>query len=149
MTELLLTIAHFLVVFAMVAILAVEIALVRPGITAEQVVRIRRLDGFYGSFIALILFIGVLQVSYGQKGQEFYTGNPVFWMKMVAFAAVGILSLQPTIRIYDWWQQAKGGSFFSAPPDEVARVQRFLRVEAIIFATIPFFAVAAADGIGL
>ena len=149
MIELLLTIAHFLAIFAMVAILATEIAIIRPGMTAEQVVRIRRLDGFYGSLIALILFVGVLQVSYGEKGQDFYTDNPVFWMKMVAYAAVGILSIQPTIRIYYWWQQARGGSFFSAPDEEVARVRRFLRMEAAAFATIPVFAVAAANGIGL
>lgn len=147
MTDLLLSIVHFLAAFAMVAILATEIALVRPGINAEQVVRIRRLDGFYGSLIGLILFVGVLQVSYGAKGQEFYTGNPIFWMKMTAFAAVGILSVQPTIRIYYWWQEARGGSFFSAPEEEVARVRRFLRLEAYAFALIPAFAVLVAFGV--
>ena len=133
----------------MVAILATEIALVRPGITAEQVVRIRRLDGFYGSLIGLILFAGVLQVSYGGKGQAFYTENPIFWMKMAAFAAVGLLSVQPTIRIYYWWQEARGGSFFSAPEAEVARVRRFLRMEALAFALIAVLAVFAARGVDL
>ena len=149
MTDLLLSIIHFLGAFAMVAILATEIALVRPGITAEQVVRIRRLDGFYGSLIGVTLFAGALQITYGEKGQAFYTDNPVFWMKMAAFAAVGLLSVQPTIRIYYWWQEARGGSFFSASDDEIARVRRFLRLEAFAFALIPVFAVFAANGVRL
>lgn len=149
MNGILLATAHFLVAFAMIAILAVEIALIRPGITAEQVVRIRRLDGIYGSLIGLILFIGILQVSYGPKPQDFYTTNPVFWMKMVAFAAIGLLSIQPTIRIYYWWQEARGGSFFSVEPNEIARVRLFLKMEAACFATIPGFAVVAARGAGL
>jgi putative membrane protein len=146
MIDLLLSIVHFLAAFAMVAILATEIALVRPGITAEQVVRIRRLDGFYGSLIGLILFAGVLQVSYGENGQDYYTDNPIFWMKMVAFAAIGLLSVQPTIRIYYWWQEARGGSFFAAPEDEIARVRRFLRLEAIAYAAVVVLAVFAATG---
>ena len=146
MSDILLSIAHFLAAFAMAAILATEIALVRPGITAEEIVRIRRLDGFYGSLIGLILFVGVLQVSYGAKGQDFYTNNPMFWMKMAAFAAVGLLSVQPTIRIYYWWQEARGGGFFSAPEEEIAKVRRFLRLEAIAFALIPAFSVFAAIG---
>jgi putative membrane protein len=149
MIELLLSIAHFLAVFAMVAILATEIALIRPGITAEDVVRVRRLDGYFGSLIGLVLLVGVLLVSYGERGQEFYMSNPVFWMKMAAFAAVGLLSVQPTIRIYYWWQQARGGGFFSAPPDEIARVRRFLRMEAFAFGLIPIFSVAVARGIDL
>jgi len=149
MIDLLLSFLHFLAVFAMVAILATEIALVRPGITAEQVVRIRRLDGYYGSLIGLVLLVGVLQVSYGEKGQQFYTGNPIFWMKMAAFTAIGLLSVQPTIRIYYWWQEARGGSFFSAPEDEVARVSRFLRLEVAAYVLITLFAVFAARGVDL
>jgi putative membrane protein len=149
MIDLWLAIGHHLAAFGLAAILAIEFALVRPGITAEQVVRLRRLDGFYGSLAGLILLIGILRVTEGAKGQEFYTENPVFWMKMAAFALVAALSVQPTIRIYYWWQQAKGGGFFSAPPDEVAKVRTFLKAEAAIFATIPGFAAAMARGVGL
>jgi putative membrane protein len=149
MSGVLLSIAHFLAAFAMAAILATEIAVVRPGMSAEEVVRIRRLDGFYGSLIGLVLFVGILQVSYGERGQAFYTDNPVFWLKMAAFAAVGLLSVQPTVRIYHWWQEARGGGFFSAPDDEIAKVRRFLRLEAIAFASIPVFSVVAARGVDI
>jgi putative membrane protein len=147
--DLWLAIAHHLVVFMLVAILAVQIALIRPGITADQVVRLRTLDGFYGSLVGLILFVGILRVMYGARGQEFYSENPVFWMKMAAFALVGLISIQPTVKIYGWWQQARGGAFFSAPDEEIMRVQKFLKAEAAVFVTIPAFAVAAAHGIGL
>jgi putative membrane protein len=147
--DLWLAIAHHLIVFTLVAILAVEIALIRPGITADQVVRLRSIDGFYGSLAGLILFVGILRVMYGARGQEFYSENPVFWMKMGAFALVGLISIQPTIKIYGWWQQAKGGASFSAPEEEIMRVRKFLKAEAAVFTTIPAFAAAAARGIGL
>jgi putative membrane protein len=147
--DLWLAVAHHLIVFTLVALLAVQFALIRPGITAEQVVRLRTLDGFYGSLAGLILFVGILRVMYGSRGQEFYSENPVFWMKMAAFALVGLISIQPTVKIYSWWQQAKGGSFFSAPEEEIMRVRTFLKAEAAVFATIPAFAAAAAQGIGL
>jgi putative membrane protein len=147
--ELWLAIAHHLIVFMLVAILAVQIALIRPGITAEQVVGLRTIDGFYGSLVGLILFVGILRVMYGARGQEFYAENPVFWMKMAAFALVGLISVQPTVRIYGWWQQARGGAFFAAPEEEIMRVRKFLKAEAAVFVTIPAFAAAAARGIGL
>lgn len=148
MGEFLLMMAHHLVAIGMAAILVVEILVIQPNITARQVVRLRRLDAIYGSFIALILFIGIMRVSNGAKGQDFYTDNPIFWAKMVAFAALGLISVQPTIRLYSWWHSARGGSFFSAPPEEVAAVRRFLWAEVVVFATIPFIAVAATRGFG-
>lgn len=149
MTGLLLATAHHIVVFTMAAILIVQIALVRPGISAEQVVRLRRLDGIFGSLIALVLIVGFLQISYGTKGRDFYTDNPVFWAKMAAFAAVGLISVQPSIRIYLWWQQARGGSFFSAPSDELARIRIFLRVEAAVFFATIVIAIVAARSPGI
>jgi putative membrane protein len=149
MNDLWLAIIHHLAAFGMAAILAMEFALVRPGIAPEQVLRLRRMDGIYGLLAGLILFIGILRVTGGAKGQEFYTENPVFWMKMAAFAIVAALSVQPTIRIYYWWQQTKGGGFFSAPADEIARVRTFLKAQAAVFVTIPGFAAAMARGVGL
>jgi putative membrane protein len=149
MTDLWLAIGHHLAAFGLVAILAVEFALVRPGITPEEVAKLRRLDSIYGSLAGLILIIGILRVTHGPKGQEFYTDNPVFWMKMAAFAAVAALSVQPTIRIYYWWQQTKGGGFFSAPAEEIARVRTFLKAQAAVFVTIPGFAAVMARGVGL
>jgi len=148
MLDLWLAIAHHLAFLGLAAILAVEIALIRPGITAEEVIRIRRLDGIFGTLIGLILLVGILMVTVSPKGQDFYTDNPVFWVKMAAFTAVALISVLPTIRIYYWWQEARGGSFFSAPPQEIARVRAFLKVEAILFVTIPGFAAAVALGIG-
>jgi putative membrane protein len=149
MTDLWLAIAHHLAAFGLAAILAVNFVLVRPGITPEQVARLRRLDSIYGSLAGLILIIGILRVTHGSRGQEFYTDNPIFWMKMAAFAALAALSVQPTIRIYHWWQQTKGGGFFSAPAEEIARVRTFLKAQAAVFLTIPGFAAAMARGLGL
>lgn len=147
MGGLFLVVAHNLAAFGMAAILATEVALIRPGITGEEVVRLRRLDSIYGSLIGVILIVGILMVSHSPRGQDFYTQNPIFWLKIAAFVAVGILSILPTVRIYYWWQTAKDGGFFQAPENEVAKARKFLRYEAIAFATIPVFSVFASRGV--
>ena len=147
MGSLFLVVGHNLAAFGMAAILAVELALVRPGMSGEEVMRLRRLDSFYGSLIGLVLFVGILLVSYSPEGQAFYTENPIFWLKMAAFAAVGILSILPTVRIYYWWQAAKDAGFFQAPDDEIAKARKFLRIEAIVFATIPVFSAFTTHGV--
>src|SRR5690606_21086229 len=108
------------VVFLLAAILAMQFAMIQPGITGDEVARLRRIDGFYGSLAMLILLVGILRVSYGARGQEYYTENPMFWLKMASFAAVALLSVPPTFRIYAWWQASRRDPVFSPPFDEVA-----------------------------
>ena len=48
----------------------------------------------------LIIVVGVGRVLFGLKGWEFYVYNWAFWAKMAAFALVGLLSIQPTIRLH-------------------------------------------------
>jgi len=149
MLDLWLAIAHHLIIGGLVAILAMEFALIRPGITGEEVMRLRRLDRMYGSLAALILFIGIMRVTNGAKGQEYYMHNMMFWAKMAAFAAVGLLSVPPTFRIYYWWQAARKDPVYSPPFEEVNRVRGFLKAEAAVFILIPIFAAAVARGITL
>jgi putative membrane protein len=148
MREIWLVIAHHLAFLGLAAILAVEIAVIRPGMTAEEVVRIRRLDGIFGMLLGAVLFVGIVMVSNSPKGQDFYTDNPIFWMKMGAFAAMALLSVMPTIRIYYWWQEARGGAF-SASNEDIGRVRLLLRAEAAFFIAIPVFAAFVARGVGL
>ncbi|TIL74004.1 MAG: DUF2214 family protein, partial [Mesorhizobium sp.] len=50
----------------------------------------------------LIIVVGIGRVIYGLKGWEFYVYNWVFWAKMAAFVAVGLLSIIPTVRFASW-----------------------------------------------
>jgi putative membrane protein len=73
----------------------------------------------------------------------------VFWAKIVAFAAVGLLSIAPTIAILKWRRQARADPAFVPSDAAVAKVRKVMLVELLVFALIPIFAAAMARGYGL
>ncbi len=147
MTDLVLAVIHHCLAFLLAALLAAELALVRPGLRAADLHLLSRIDAAYGLAAAALIVIGVGRVHEGLKGWEFYVYNPVFWAKMAAFAAVGLLSIQPTLRIVRWRRAATSGH--DAVPDAEIRATRFiLKVEICGFVLILAFAAAMARGYG-
>ena len=148
LTDLLLAIAHHLLIFGLLALLVTEIMIVRPGMSRASLLYLARLDGFYGALAGLILVVGFSRVFFGLKGAEFYLSNWVFWAKIAAFVIVGLLSAPPTIRIVRWRTALGANPGFSPPEDEVRRVKQFMHYEGIVFFTIPVFAALMARGYG-
>jgi putative membrane protein len=148
-TDLVLAIAHHILLVAIVATLFTELAVVRSGITPAWVQRIGRIDGLFGAAAGLILVIGFLRVFIGITPEAFYLRNPLFWAKIGAFAAVAILSIWPTLAIASWNRQLRADPAFVPPPAEIGRIRRFIVWEAAIFFLIPTFAAVMARGYGL
>jgi putative membrane protein len=140
MTDLLLTIAHHLLVFALVAILATELAVVRPGMAADRVRRLAAMDATFGVLAGLIIVVGFARVFWGAKGAEFFLTNHWFWAKMATFVAVGLFSIPPTMRFIRWRNRLKAEPGFVPAEDEVRAVRRFMHVEAFLLFLIPVFA---------
>ena len=149
MTDLLLAIAHHLLVFSLAAILAVELATIRPGLGGASLRRLGIVDLHYGLIAALILIVGFARVYMGVKGPEAYLGNWTFWAKIGAFALVGLLSAPPTLRILQWRKRARAEPGFALGAADVKAVRPFLIAELAVFALIPVFAAMMARGIGL
>ncbi len=141
MTDLVLAVLHHVLVFGLVAMLASELVLIRPGLTAADAARVARLDAGYGASAALILIVGVLRVVYGAKGADYYTANPWFWAKMFSFAAVGGLSVGPTLRFLSW---RKAGTGFVPHAAEVTRLRQFLKLQLLLVVAILIFAATMA-----
>jgi putative membrane protein len=121
----------------------------RPAAMSPQTVRLLgRFDAAYGVMALAILVVGFLRVKYGAKGAEFYMHNPMFWAKIGAFAAVGLISVRPTLRILAWQKLAKADAAFVPPLDEVGAVRRQMLLEIHVFALIPIFAAMMARGVG-
>ena len=146
-TDLLLAIAHHLLIFALVAVLAAETVLVRPGLKGSALARLGGLDRFYGMAAGLIIIVGFSRVFFGLKGWEFYIYNWVFWAKIAAFAVVGLLTIRPTTRILDWNRKASANPGHIVPDSEIALVRNFLRAQGAVFVLIPIFAAAMARGL--
>lgn len=148
-TDLLLAIAHHLLFFALIAILAAETVLVRPGLGGDALKRLGRLDGAYGGLAGLILIVGFCRVFFGLKGWEFYIYNWVFWAKIAAFLTAGAISGLPTARIVAWNRALRSDPAYAVPENEIAKVATWLRAEGAVFLLIPIFAAAMARGYGV
>ena len=143
MTDLLLAILHHVTMFALFGVLAVELAVVRPGMSTGQVALAARIDRLYGLFAMLMIVIGFTRAVFAAKGWDYYSHNGFFWAKIASFALVGALSALPTIRFIRWRRASH------RPDDaEVARLRRFLHAQAALFFLIPIFGAAMARGYG-
>lgn len=149
MIDLVLASVHHLIVFGIAAVLAAELALMRPAAMSPHTVRLLgRFDAAYGLLAIAILFAGFARVWRGAKGAEFYMDNPMFWAKIAAFGVVGLLSIRPTMRIAAWQKRLKLDAAFVPPLEEIDKTRRILLAEIHVLALIPILAAAMARGIG-
>jgi putative membrane protein len=149
LTDLILAIAHHFLIFSLLAVLVMEMMLVRPEMSRSQVLYVGRLDIAYGAIAASILVIGFLRVFFGDKGAAFYLYNWVFWAKIATFVVVGLLSIPPTLRIVRWRAAALANPNYRPPSADVQFTRRYMHYEAIVFPLILVFAAAMARGYGL
>lgn len=144
MTDLVLAIAHHILVFGLVIMLAAEFALVRPGLDAAEVKRLAGLDIGYGATALLIIIVGVHRVIFGARGYVFYVENVWFWAKIATFALIAILSIIPTIRFRAWKKALKADSAALPAANDIAHVQGRIRLQLLlIFAVVSFAAIMA------
>lgn len=144
MRDALLASLHHLAVFALVAVVVAELVLASaPALDLPRLRQLGRLDSAYGALAVVVLLIGGARVVHGLKGWAFYSGNPMFWAKLGAFAAVGLLSIVPTVRILRW---RKAGKLPDAAA--LASLRGWLWGEVLLLALIPIFAVLMARGVG-
>ncbi|HEY9029560.1 MAG TPA: DUF2214 family protein [Burkholderiaceae bacterium] len=148
-TDLLLACLHHLVVFSLVAIPAVELALMRGQLGAPRIAQLSKLDAIYGLLAMAILAIGFGRVFWGAKGSAFFLHNPVFWTKLGFFALAGLASAAPTVRILRWKKAAARDARFVVADADVASTRRWLGAELMLFVPIPLAAAAMARGVGL
>ena len=72
-----------------------------------------------------------------------------FWLKMLLFAGIALLSVAPTYSYIVWRRRFRADSSFSPPDEEVAQLRTVLYREAALFAAIPLCAAAMARGYGM
>ncbi len=144
----LLAVFHHICVFGLFVILAAEMTLVRPGIAADSVMRVARIDGMYGLLAGLALVAGGLRVFYGAKGADFYTHNPVFWTKLGLFVVIGLLSIPPTLNYIRWRKALRNNP--NALPDDAAiqATRKLIHIQLALLFILPMLAALMARGIG-
>jgi putative membrane protein len=143
MLDLSLAIAHHLLIFGIFGVLFAEFWVVRPGMSDATVARISSIDLWYGVLAGAVIAIGFCRAIFAAKGWAYYSHNGFFWAKIACFAAIGILSLPPTMAFIRWRKSA------TLPSDsDIRKVRRYLHAELALFVFLPIFAAAMARGYG-
>jgi putative membrane protein len=129
--DLVFAVIHHLLVFSFTAILACEVALIRQALKPADILKVARIDIFYGLLAGMIVVVGFSRATLAAKGWAYYSVNIFFWAKMAAFLTVGLLSIPPTLAFLRWKRTLTAEPDFVPSPGEIARVQRYLWLEIL------------------
>jgi putative membrane protein len=140
---------HHLAVFSLAGILAVELALTATVLDDRTMLRLPRIDAWFGLVAAIVVGAGLMRIFFAAKGFDYYVANTFFWIKMVLFVAVGVISTVPTFSFIVWRRGVRADATFRPPVVEVSRIRKALYADAVLFALIPLCAAAMARGYGM
>lgn len=140
MLDLTLAVLHHILVFGLVAMLAIERTLLKAPVIEAR--RLAGLDGGYGLTAVLVLAVGVARVIWGGKGWAYYEANPFFWAKLAIFTVIGLISVLPTIAFIKWARASKADAGWQPDAAAVAKARRWVGIELLLI--FPLVACAAA-----
>ena len=133
---------HWLAIGGLAATLFAEWLLLRWQIPLQQPARLSQVDLFYFLAALAALVTGLLRLFFGAKGVSFYTGQPVFWLKISLYVVVGLISLAPTQRFTRW---RKGSEAVTSAG--IAAAQRLVSLQLLLLLGFPLLASAMARAV--
>lgn len=139
---------HFLFLFGMLSVLGGEAYVLRLPMTKDSVQLITQMDRGYGISAGLLVLAGVSRVIWGAKGADYYIHEPYFWAKMATFAAIGIISIFPTLRFFRWRKALAADPAFLPDAAETKRAHALVLTQLRLMAVVIAFAVLMARGFG-
>lgn len=120
---------HYLGLLLVAGSLTSERLLIKPGMSVEDEKLLGLADIVYGIAGVLVLGTGYLRVTQYGKGWEFYSHEPVFWVKLALFSVMGAASLFPTIKIIQravGIKKAEEGTGEAVPPLSAKLAKRMI-----------------------
>jgi len=140
---------HYLGIILCFGALLFERIILKINLNKNKILSLIIADLIYGIAGLAILLTGILRVKYYGQGSEFYTNNPVFWLKVSLYIIVGLISLYPTTTYILWAIPLRKNKLPVISENLVKRFKLIITTELIGFAVIPFFATLMSRGIGL
>ncbi|MGB0432685.1 MAG: DUF2214 family protein [Bacteroidia bacterium] len=135
---------HILFVLILVSSVFTELILIKKKLNRRTISLLAKLDAGYG--LASIAVVGLgLALWFGLgKPAEFYSDNPIFWLKVSLAILLGLLSIYPTV----YFIKNRTGN----QNDEI-QVKKWvlicIYIEVGVLVVIPLLAVFMANGVGL
>ena len=140
---------HFLSILALAGCLVAEFYLCTRDLQPPNVRTIVRVDLLYMIAAIVVLITGLLRVFAVGKGAGFYLSNPVFYIKVALFVAVGLISIRPTLQFMRWNRAINTGQERILRDGDIATARRYIALELVLLAFIPLMAVLMARGVGV
>jgi len=146
--RLFLAIVHHLAAFIITGALVAEFVIVwQKNLNKEKLKALVLADSLYGLFSVVLVGVGLLRVFYFEKGSEFYIQNIFFWLKMIAFAAMGALSIYPTLTYFKNFR--KDENALSIDVSTQNKITSLIIVEQLLLLIAVICAALMAKGIGM
>lgn len=138
---------HFAAIMLLAALATAEFFMLRENLNAKAVVALCRVDMLYVGAGFLALLSGA--VRFGTTSREFIYigGNPLFWVKMALFCVIALTSLYMSWRYSRWAHFARTDSSYHAPSSEAGSAQLLVKLQLVLIAILPLFAVLMVRGI--
>ena len=140
---------HYLGIILCFGALMFERLILKQNLSKNEAISIILADVIYGIAGLAILITGILRFKYYGQGSEYYTGNPIFWIKISLYIIVGLISLYPTTTYILWAIPLSKNKLPAISENLVKRFKLIIMTELVGFAVIPFFATLMSRGIGL
>ena len=148
MTGLILTaFIHHLAAFTLFSALIFQFLTIHPDLTEREIKRLRLVDIIYGCSVLVILLVGFQRLIL-EKGAAYYMKNGAFHAKFAVFIVVALVSIYPTIKIYQWNRSLREGEEFEIDPAVIKKIKMCLRIEKLGFFVILLCAILMAKGVG-
>ena len=139
---------HHAAAFALVAVVMVELVLMRGELTVASARTLLRMDSVYGLCAVVLLIVGFVRVFSTEKGADYYFHSGPFLAKLALFIAVGLLSILPTVQFLGWRKALKEGRVPALDDGKRRRIRMAIHIELTLLFVIMLCAALMARGIG-
>lgn len=137
---------HHLAAFTLVAMLTVELVLIRQELTLANARKIAIIDGVYGAAAMMLFVVGLLRVFYFEKGASYYFSSHAFLTKFGLFIVVGLISIIPTLEFVRWRRAVGQGQTPVVEAATLKRLRMIIHLELAGIVLILLFAAMMAKG---
>jgi putative membrane protein len=139
---------HHAAAFLLVAVVMVELVVLRMELTVSAARTLLRMDAVYGVSAVVLLIVGFVRVFSTEKGADYYFHSGPFLAKLALFIVVGAISILPTVQFLGWRKALKEGRAPQLDDGKLRRLRMFIHIELTLLFLIMLFAALMARGIG-
>ena len=137
---------HYLSFMIITACIAVEKVTIKPNMTDDEENRLVTANSWLGLAGVMLVLSGYYRTVFYEKGWDFYSNVPTFWVKMFLVSILGAMSFFPTTKIIQRAIAKRNGTLQPMSEKLAKRMTSILNAELLALFTIPATATFMARG---